>query len=62
VLGGPKKRAVLALLVLEAGRVMPAGRWASPPSPTTPQLEQTAGPAQSQQITPRGNIQDHQLR
>jgi DNA-binding SARP family transcriptional activator len=25
-LGGPKKRAVLALLLLEAGRVVPAGR------------------------------------
>ena len=30
-LGGPQKRAVLALLVLEAGRVVPAG----PPSPCT---------------------------
>jgi DNA-binding SARP family transcriptional activator len=36
-LGGPRPRAVLALLVLEAGRVVPAGRlveevwWSSPP-------------------------------
>ena len=37
-LGGPKQRAVLALLVLEAGRVVPAGRlaeeaWAGRPPP-----------------------------
>jgi DNA-binding SARP family transcriptional activator len=37
-LGGPKKRAVLALLLLEAGRVVPAGRlmeelWRGSPPP-----------------------------
>ena len=37
-LGGPKPRAVLALLVLEAGRVVPAGRlvdelWRGCPPP-----------------------------
>src|SRR5215469_10787264 len=37
-LGGPKQRAVLALLVLEAGRVVPAGRlveevWRGSPPP-----------------------------
>jgi hypothetical protein len=37
-LGGPKQRAVLALLVLDAGRVVPAGRlaeevWRGSPPP-----------------------------